>query len=63
MNECDKDCARCTCASCIVDDRRTAQNKVFKVGVKKIQKKKFFSPEEKKWFEIEYDRMMSTLNY
>ncbi len=63
MNECDRDCARCTYASCIVDERRININKFFKVGVKKIEKKKFFSPAEKKWFETEYDRMTSTINY
>ena len=59
MNECDKDCSRCTCASCIVDDRRTARISV--KTLKKIQKKKFFSPIEKNWFEKEYDR--SVKNY
>jgi len=61
MNECDKDCARCTCASCIVDDRR--MKKISVKTLKKIEKKKFFSPAEKKWFEIEYDRNSSTFNY
>lgn len=54
MNECDKDCSRCTCASCIVDDRRAKKLSV--KTLKKIQKKKFFSPIEKSWYEKEYDR-------
>lgn len=59
MNECDRDCSRCTCASCIVDDRRT--KRLSDKTLKKIQKKKFFSPIEKSWFEKEYDR--SVKNY
>ena len=59
MNECDKDCARCTCASCIVDDRRI--KKISIKTLKKIEKKKFFSPIERHWFEKEYDR--SIKNY
>ena len=61
MNECDKDCARCIYASCIVDDRRV--KKISVKTLKKIEKKKFFSTAEKKWFEIEYDRNSSTFNY
>ena len=61
MNECDKDCARCIYASCIVDDRRV--KKISGKTLKKIEKKKFFSTAEKKWFEIEYDRNSSTFNY
>lgn len=61
MNECDKDCSRCTYASCIVDDRRT--NRISVKLLKKFEKKKFFSPTEKSWFEKEYDRSYSVKNY
>lgn len=54
MNECDRDCARCTYASCVIDDRRI--KKISIKTLKKIEKKKFFSPVEKSWFEKEYDR-------
>ena len=52
--ECDKDCSRCTYATCIVDEhRQTNMNAIIKLMKKK---KKFSTAAEKSWFEKEYVR-------
>ena len=62
MIDCDKDCARCTYAACMVDEHEEQRNPYSFQNRRPKKKIKIMTPTERIYFEQEYTHQ-SSMNY